>query len=63
MHYCHNCEKELHTNEIAISMRLLGKDGRRLLCRDCIAAEFKVSSDVIDRKIQQFKSLGCPLFV
>ncbi len=63
MSCCHHCEKKLHTNEIAISMRLLGKDGRCLLCRDCLAAQFKVEPEVIDRKIQQFKALGCPLFV
>lgn len=63
MRQCPHCGKALSTNEIAISMRLLGRDGSRLLCRECLAAELGVSTDVIDRKIQQFKNQGCPLFV
>ncbi len=63
MHCCEYCQKTLSTNEIGISLRLLGRDGRKFLCRVCIAAEFEVDPAIIDKKIQQFKSQGCPLFV
>lgn len=63
MEVCKHCFKALATNEIAISMRLLGRDGRNLFCRECLAKELKVDVAVIDKKIQQFREMNCPLFV
>ena len=63
MSQCHVCKHELSTNEIGISYRLLGKDGKRLLCRHCLAQELNVDTAVIDKKIDQYKKMGCPLFV
>ena len=63
MSCCQKCSQPLSTNEVGISMRLLGRDGRRLLCRECLAQELKVDVQLIDRKIQQFRDQGCPLFV
>lgn len=63
MSCCQNCEKTLTTNEIGISLRLLGRDGKRILCRECLSRELKVAPELIDRKIEQFKRQGCPLFV
>lgn len=63
MKHCQGCARELSTNEIGISYRLLGKDGKRLLCRDCLARELKVDPAIIDKKIDQYKKMGCPLFV
>lgn len=60
---CQFCDKALSTNEIGISMRLLGRDGKRLLCRECLARNLNVDPQLIDKKIEQFKKLGCPLFV
>ena len=63
MQACQYCSRTLSTNEIAISMRLLGRDGRALFCRECLARELKISPELIDKKIEQFRSMGCPLFV
>lgn len=63
MSLCQYCQSKLSTNEIGISLRLLGRDGRKLLCRQCLAGEFKVDVQIIDKKIQQYKEQGCPLFV
>lgn len=63
MSRCQNCSKTLSTNEVGISLRLLGRDGRRILCRTCLSQELKVAPELIDRKIEQFKRQGCPLFV
>jgi len=63
MQVCQHCAKALSTNEIGISMRLLGRDGRSLFCRECLAKELKIEPELIDRKIEQFKKMGCPLFV
>lgn len=63
MEQCLNCKQALSTNEIGISCRLLGKDGKRLLCRQCLARELNVDAAIIDKKIDQYKKMGCPLFV
>ena len=60
---CQQCDNNLTTNEIGISLRLMGRDGRILLCRDCLAERLKVEPAIIDKKIEQFKNQGCPLFV
>lgn len=63
MSACQKCSQTLSTNEIGISLRLLGRDGRQLLCRQCLAQDLKIDPQLIDRKIEQFKLQGCPLFV
>lgn len=63
MQECQFCKKKLSTNEIGISLRLLGRDGKRLLCRECLATDLRIDPSLIDKKIEQFKKQGCPLFV
>lgn len=63
MEVCQSCAKSLSTNEIGISMRLLGRDGRNLFCRECLARELKIDPALVDKKIEQFRKMGCPLFV
>lgn len=63
MSRCRDCEKELTTNEIGISIRLMSRDGKLLLCRQCLSQELKVAPEIIDKKIDQFRQMGCPLFV
>lgn len=63
MSNCQHCQALLSTNEIAISLRLLGRDGKALLCRQCLAAKFQVDVEIIDQKIQHYRAQGCPLFI
>lgn len=63
MKTCQRCAKTLSTNEIGISMRFLGRDGKNLFCRECLAKELKISVELVDKKIEQFRQMGCPLFV
>lgn len=63
MHTCENCGNSLSTNEIGISLRLLGRSGEHLRCRECLAQQLKVDPALIDKKIEQFRKMGCPLFV
>ena len=62
MKKCQQCSAPLSGDEIGLSLRLLGRDGDRLLCKSCLAKAFRVDTDVMDRKIQQYKEQGCPLF-
>lgn len=63
MSRCQSCNRKLTTNEIGISLRLLGRNTQRLLCRECLAGELKVDPNLIDAKIEQFRQQGCTLFV
>lgn len=63
MSQCQSCQEKLSTNEIGISLRLLGRNSKRLLCRECLALELKVDPNLIDKKIEQFRQQGCTLFV
>lgn len=63
MRNCCDCGTKLSTNEIAISLRLLGRATERVLCTACLARQLRVDRELIERKIEQFRALGCPLFV
>lgn len=63
MSICQRCAQALSTNEIGISMRLLGRDGKNLYCRECLARELKIPVELVDKKIEQFRRMGCTLFV
>ena len=51
MRSCQQCSAVLTTNEIGISLRLLGRDGKNMRCRDCLAKELKVDPE--DRRVKR----------
>ena len=43
--------------------KLVDRMAEKFLCKSCLAAYFEVSEEKIDKKIEQFKRIGCLLFV
>jgi len=56
------CRKTLSHNEIGAHKRLINRGAEEFLCRECLAEKFRVSPELIDEKIRQFKENGCTLF-
>ncbi len=61
---CRKCGAEISSDERAIYKRLVDRqapDGD-LLCRVCLADALGVTPEIIDGKIEHFRSIGCTLF-
>ena len=56
------CGAKLSCDETAVYRRLVYRDATEFLCKKCLAAEFKITEEDIDKKIAHFKSVGCTLF-
>ena len=63
MAQCFECGRRLTGDEIAVYRKLVDRMAERFLCKTCLAKYFEVSEDKIDNKIEQFKRIGCLLFV
>ena len=63
MTQCFQCGRQLIADEIAVYRKMVNRSANRFLCKTCLAAYFGVEEDKIDKKIEQFKRIGCLLFV
>ena len=59
---CQKCQKPLMPDEVAVTKKLVNRGCKEFFCISCLAAYFQISTDVIEKKIQYFKSIGCTLF-
>ncbi|MFR6328142.1 MAG: hypothetical protein ACLUOI_04505 [Eisenbergiella sp.] len=41
----------------------MNRGSRSFLCKQCLAQKLDVTTEDIDKKIEQFKQQGCTLFV
>ena len=60
---CIKCGRELEFDEIALHKKLLGKTLTEHMCISCRASYFRVTEELLQKKIVEFKSMGCLLFV
>ena len=60
---CIKCGRELKFDEIALHKKLLGKNLTEHMCISCLASYFKVTEELLLGKIEEFKKMGCLLFV
>lgn len=60
---CMKCGKSLSFNEIGAYKKFINRGSKEFLCKACLAAKLDVTTEEIDRKIEQFKAQGCTLFV
>ena len=59
---CVVCKRKLVNDEISVTKKLLGMGESSFYCRACLADKFHVDVATIDRKIAQYRALGCWLF-
>lgn len=59
---CIKCGKFLVRDEKAIYRRLVHRNARQYLCKQCLAEHFKCSREIIEERIVYFKEMGCTLF-
>lgn len=59
---CFNCQKPLLPDETALYRRLFGKGADRFMCLGCMAEYLNVPQELLEQKIEYFRSIGCTLF-
>lgn len=62
MSECKNCKKELSSDEISLYRKLVNRGAQEFICKECLAAELKVTTELLDERIEYFRSSGCALF-
>lgn len=63
MAQCFQCGRRLVADEIAVYRKMVNRSADSFLCKTCLATYFGVEEEKIDKKIEQFKRIGCLLFV
>lgn len=59
---CRNCKVLLSKDEIAINKKVLSRKLDKFFCLKCLADYLETTEDVLEEKIEDFKSEGCELF-
>ena len=59
---CMECGKPLSFNEIGAYKKFVNRGSTRFLCKTRLAQKLNVTTEEIDRKIEQFRMQGCTLF-
>ena len=59
---CEKCNSDLNFDVKALNLKLLGRNVKTFLCLDCLAAHFKVDTEILKNKICEYKDMGCMLF-
>ena len=63
MNECAGCGRVLTKDEIALTKKLINRGMERFFCLTCLAKSFSVSEELLKEKIEQFKRMGCTLFL
>ena len=50
-------------DEIALTKKLINRGMEKFFCLTCLAKSFSVSEELLKEKIEQFKRMGCTLFL
>ncbi len=60
---CKNCKKQLTNDDIGLTKKLINRGSTEFYCIDCLAGIFKCDRPLLEKKIEQFRKMGCALFV
>ncbi len=47
---------------MGLHKKLMGRGSREFLCIDCLAAYIGCSAEVLKKKTEEFRAMGCMLF-
>lgn len=60
---CTQCRRTLQRVEIALTKKLINRGATSFLCLTCLAQKFQVTEDVLLQKAEEFREMGCTLFI
>ncbi len=62
MSQCKQCGRELTADEIGLHKKLINRGATEHLCMTCLAEFFSCSEELLKKKIEHFRNMGCLLF-
>ena len=60
---CITCGRPLEKDEVALTRKLINRGATQYLCIDCLAKKFEVTREDLEHKIEEFRQMGCTLFL
>ena len=60
---CFRCGEPVSADEIALNRKLISRGVQSFLCIPCLALEFGCTEERLREKIQEYKHIGCLLFM
>ena len=60
---CITCGRPLEKDEVALTRKLINRGATLYLCIDCLAKKFEVTREDLEKKIEEFRQMGCTLFL
>jgi biotin operon repressor len=62
MEKCEKCGRQLKVDEVSLYIKLVDREPKSFLCIDCLASKMKVTREMLEKKIEYFREIGCTLF-
>lgn len=59
---CKVCGKPLSGIDIGATKKFINRGAEEFMCIHCLSEHLKVSEELIYKKIEEFKAMGCTLF-
>lgn len=59
---CLQCASPLARDEIGLTKKLINRGCTEFLCYHCMAERFDVTVEELQRKVEEFREMGCTLF-
>lgn len=63
MSCCIKCGCQLIPDDIGLTKKLINRGATEFMCKKCLAEKFSCTTELLDKKIEQFRKQGCSLFV
>lgn len=59
---CKVCGKPVEHDEIGLTKKLINRGATEFYCIECLAQKFEVTKEDLEKKIAEFREMGCTLF-
>lgn len=59
---CCQCGRAVSPDEIGLTKKLINRGTTKWLCYGCLSRHFDVSVENLQRKVEEFREMGCLLF-
>jgi hypothetical protein len=60
--YCGKCKAQVDNDEIALNIKLFGKQISNVQCYHCLSKSLYCNVSELQEKVDFYKSMGCTLF-
>ena len=59
---CLRCGALLTKDEVAMTRKMVNRGADSFFCFPCLAEHFQVTEEILRKKAEEFKAMGCTLF-